>query len=134
MKAEQFESLKAEAETRFAARLKTSSASLIAGEYASYCRNIFQAFTEYLQSVYPELPAVKEETALSLLKPFIPAFSHKKLAQYLYLTEEILYTGKTPLASDLDRLLILAKELVAEHKIHTGMERDTENQNDSSSF
>ena len=134
LEAEQFEALKAEGENRFAARLKASSAYLIAGEYASYCRNIFQAFTEYLQSVYPELPAVKEETALSLLKPYIPDFSHKKLAQYLYLTEEILYTGKTPMASDLDRLLILAKELVAEHKIHTRRESETDNQKDLSSF
>lgn len=134
MKAGQFETLKAEAETRFSALLKTSSAYLIAGEYASYCRNIFQAFTEYLQSVYPELPAVKEETALSLLKPYIPDFSHKKLAQYLYLTEEILYTGKTPMASDLDRLLILAKELVAEHRAHACRGNNTGNQNNFSSF
>lgn len=127
LKAEQFEILKAEAETRFAVRLKSSSAHLISGEYGDYCRNIFQAFTEYLKSVYPDLPAVKEETALALLKPYIPDFSHKKLAQYLYLNEEILYTGKTPLASDLDRLLILAKELVTEHKIHTRIENTTEN-------
>ena len=127
LRAAQFEALKTEAETRFSSRLKTSSAHLISGEYGQYCRNIFQAFTEYLQSVYPELPAVKEETALALLKPYIPAFSHKKLSQYLYLNEEILYTGKTPLASDLDRLLILAKELVTEHKIHTRIENTTEN-------
>ena len=134
LKAEKFESLKAEGEGRFSARLKSSSSFLIAGEYAAYCRNIFQALIDYLKTVYPDLPEVKEETALSLLKAYIPAFSHKKFAQYLYLTEEILYTGKTPMASDLDRLLILAKELVAEHKFHTRMETDTENQNNSLSF
>jgi hypothetical protein len=105
--------MEAEAREEF----KGAGIHLIGGEYDKYSKVVLEILLKYFNSCHPGLKYENSINGIRQgLKPFLNHDTEKKMEQFLNLLEEIQFTGKKPLSSDLDRISDLAREIIAWHR------------------
>ncbi|MBN2143795.1 MAG: hypothetical protein JW774_04140 [Candidatus Aureabacteria bacterium] len=111
-----FKLIKIEKEKESKEQLKSLSQFLVEGDYDQYALGILNAITHYFQGCLAlKLPAAQAEMKKELLA-ILPHEFHNKINHLFDLLELIRFTNQKPQPADLERVQVLAKELIAEHR------------------
>jgi hypothetical protein len=112
----QFKQIKIEKEKESREKLKMLSQYLIAGDYSRYASGIIDSLAHYFNGCLQlPLSLSQAEMKVELLKKLPPVFHHK-INQIFEMLEFIQFTNQKPQPADLERVQVLAKELIAQHR------------------
>jgi len=112
-----YKNKKLEAEQEALKKFKALGKYIIDGEYVKYSDEILRSFKGYFSNfiLFPQRDLTMEDYRI-ILTPLLGKELNKQLEQFLNLIEEIQFAGKRPLEDDLNRIQLIAKEIIAKHR------------------
>jgi len=112
-----YKNKKLEVEKEALKKFKVLGRYIIDGEYVKYSNEILRAFKGYFRNFisFPQRDLTVEDYRI-ILTPLLGKELNKQLEQFLNLIEEIQFAGKRPLEDDLNRIQLIAKEIIAKHR------------------
>jgi len=112
-----YKNKKIEAESQALKKFKFFGRYIIDGEYVKYSNEILKLFDGYFRNFvsFPQRDISLEDYRITLT-PLLGKELSKQLEQFLNLIEEIQFAGKRPLKDDLNRIELIAKEIIAQHR------------------